>query len=134
MPAIAHGRVTITLITYIHSYKVSKFYMPESSSQWEDPESNTWVQVSKGCSWLFSDDGAPFFNLIVFLLVAALVWVALQLNNMTIVFVAVAVSTISCIWFRSVAMILAWWACVLVLWINGWATSDRGLFVAWKAI
>lgn len=108
--------------------------MPESSSQYEDPDSNSWVQVSKGCSWLCSEDGAPFLNLLVFLLVAALVWVALQLNNMTIVFVAVAVSTLSCIWFRSVAMILAWWACVLVLWIHGWATSDRGLFVAWKAV
>lgn len=103
--------------------------MDLEAAQPEPP--SCWVRFTEFCSWLTTDDAAPYVELFLFLLSVVVLYVCIDYGCTLCVFVVLLVSMFFCCRFRYMFFVM--WACIAVLWIHGWRFGGgKGLSVQWN--
>lgn len=89
-----------------------------------------WVYVSEVGACLWSDTGQPYVQLLLFL--GALLGVYLTMFTCPIcVFGIMGASMVLCCQYR--LMSLVFWACMVVLWFDGWRFGNgKGFSIQWN--
>jgi len=95
-----------------------------------EPEPGCWDRFKSFCTWLCSDEAAPYVDVAFFLGSCIFLFLTMEVCQLC-VFGLLLVSMFFCCRFRYMFFVL--WACIGVLWVHGWRFGGgKGFSIQWN--